>query len=83
MTIVRIKQNVLYVVQQPYLTPAEEQHLADWAVQMGYGCTKEQISAAVNKRLDRDGRQLIIIPSATDHDITRALAACSCLKGVL
>ena len=38
MTIVRVKQNVV-------LTPAEEQQLADWAVQMGrigYGHTREQ-----------------------------------------
>ena len=44
----------------PYLTPAEEQELADWAVQMGkigYGRTREQISAAVKKLLDRNGRQ--------------------------
>ena len=44
----------------PYLTPAEEQQLADWAVQMGrigYGRTKEQISSAVKKLLDRYGRQ--------------------------
>ena len=44
----------------PYLTPAEEQELADWAVQMGrigYGRTREQISAAVKKLLDKDGRQ--------------------------
>ena len=48
----------------PYLTPAEVQQLADWAVQMGridYGRTKEQISAAVKKLLDRDGRQNPII----------------------
>ena len=38
MTIVRVKQKVV-------LTPAEEQQLADWAVQMGrigYGHTREQ-----------------------------------------
>ena len=44
----------------PYLTPAEEKELADWAVQMGkmgYRRAREQISAAVKKFLDRDGRQ--------------------------
>ena len=44
----------------PYLTEAEEQQLADWAIEMGkigYGCTREQISLMVQKPLDKDGRQ--------------------------
>lgn len=44
----------------PYLSEAEEQELADWAIEMGrigYGCTREQILTMVKKLLEKDGWQ--------------------------